>query len=284
MNIKTLEHTDFEILFHSFQKAFYDYKISFEKEELRSILTRRGYDPRLSFAAFDNGEIVAFTLNGIGMFNDIPTAYDTGTGTLKEYRGRGLAGEIFSYSLPYLKEAGIRQYLLEVLCDNERAISVYRQMNFEISRRFDCFRQDVKEINISSDIVLPGEIAIRQVEHTEIIPLQYFADFNPSWQNSIQSITRGSASLVCLGAMVKDKLIGYCVVDPSTGDLTQLAVDPLFRRKGVGSCLLREAIGLLKTPTIKVLNVASDCLTLPTFLDSKNISLSSQQYEMILRL
>ena len=50
------------------------------------MLIRRGYVPKLSFAAFDNGKIVAFTLNGIGMFNGIRTAYDTGTETVKEYR------------------------------------------------------------------------------------------------------------------------------------------------------------------------------------------------------
>lgn len=37
------------------------------------MLKRRGYNPQLSFAAFDNGEIVAFTLNGTGTFNGVPT-------------------------------------------------------------------------------------------------------------------------------------------------------------------------------------------------------------------
>ncbi|MDE5972182.1 MAG: hypothetical protein K2G94_05490 [Muribaculaceae bacterium] len=83
MEIMTLEHIDFDTLFQSFEKAFADYEIHFEKDEVRSMLNRRGYNPRLSFAAFVNDEIVAFTLNGTGTFNGIPTAYDTGTGTLK---------------------------------------------------------------------------------------------------------------------------------------------------------------------------------------------------------
>lgn len=104
MEIRNLEHIDFDTLFHSFKPAFSDYEIHFEKEEVRSMLKRRGYNPCLSFAAFDNGEIVAFTLNGIGTFNNIPTAYDTGTGTLKAYRRQGLAAKIFNYALTYLKE------------------------------------------------------------------------------------------------------------------------------------------------------------------------------------
>ena len=118
MEIRNLEHTDFETIFHGFKKAFADYEIHFEKEEVRSMLKRRGYNPQLSFAAFDNDEIVAFTLNGTGTFNGVLTAYDTGTGTIKQYRGQSIAGKIFTHSLPFLKESGISQYLLEVLQNN----------------------------------------------------------------------------------------------------------------------------------------------------------------------
>lgn len=98
MEIRNLEHTDFETIFHGFKKAFADYEIHFEKEEVRSMLKRRGYNPQLSFAAFDNDEIVAFTLNGTGTFNGVLTAYDTGTGTIKQYRGQSIAGKIFTHS------------------------------------------------------------------------------------------------------------------------------------------------------------------------------------------
>jgi ribosomal protein S18 acetylase RimI-like enzyme len=76
-------------------------------DELRTMLRRRGFDPALSFAAFD-GCIMGFTLNGTGTFGGVPTAYDTGTGTLPEYRGRGLATQIFETSLPHLRAAGGR--------------------------------------------------------------------------------------------------------------------------------------------------------------------------------
>lgn len=147
MEIRNLEYTDFDILFQSFEKAFADYEIHFEKEEERSMLKRRVYNPKLSFAAFVNGEMAAFTLNGTGL-NGIPTAYDTGTGTVKKYRGQGVAGKFFTYSIPFLKEAGIKQYLLEVLQSNRKAITVYRRMNFEVTREFDCFRQTIKQIDL----------------------------------------------------------------------------------------------------------------------------------------
>ena len=106
MEIKSLEKTDFNTLFRAFGRAFADYEVQLNAEQLRAMLTRRGFDPALSFAAFDGAQIAAFTLNGIGNFNGVPTAYDTGTGTLKEYRGTGLATEIFRHSMPHLRRAG----------------------------------------------------------------------------------------------------------------------------------------------------------------------------------
>lgn len=105
MEIKSLEKTDFDTLFRAFGRAFADYEVQLNAEQLRAMLTRRGFDPALSFAAFDGAQIAAFTLNGIGNFNGVPTAYDTGTGTLKEYRGTGLGTEIFRHSMPHLRRA-----------------------------------------------------------------------------------------------------------------------------------------------------------------------------------
>ena len=74
MEIKSLEKTDFDTLFRAFGRAFADYEVQLNAEQLRAMLTRRGFDPALSFAAFDGVQIAAFTLNGIGNFNGVPTA------------------------------------------------------------------------------------------------------------------------------------------------------------------------------------------------------------------
>ena len=282
MEFKNFENIDFETLFHAFQQAFADYEIHFDKEEVRSMLTRRGYNPKLSFAAIEDGEIISFTLNGTGFFNGLPTAYDTGTGTLKEYRGHGIATKIFNYSLPYLKEAGIQQYLLEVLQNNHKAIAVYQQLNFNITRQFDCFKQTIKNIvNLQNNST---DLTIQPIDLEAVRQAQTFCDFAPSWQNSIESIERGSPQLIFLGAIRNDTVVGFCIIDPTTGDLTQLAVNPQYRRKGIGSALLQRAIELMKTDFIKVLNISDDNQTLPQFLNSKNIPLATKQYEMKLKL
>lgn len=284
MEIKSLEHIDFDTLFRGFENAFSDYEISFDKEEVRSMLIRRGYDSCLSFAAFVDNEIVAFTLNGIGRFNGIPTAYDTGTGTLKEYRGQGIAGKIFSHSLPFLREAGIRQYLLEVLQNNKKAINVYRKMGFVTTREFDCFRQNIAEIR-NPDASRPNTtFRIELIDRDAVRDAKTFCDFTPSWQNSFESIERGKSGLTCIGAFHFDRLVGYCVIDCTTGDLTRIAVDRDFRRKGIASHLLRNAMSMMKTDFIKVLNIPTDDSTLRSFLTDRNISLINRQFEMVLTL
>lgn len=281
MEIRNLGNTDFETLFHGFEKAFSDYEIKFEKMEVQTMLSRRGFTPELSFAAFDHGEIVSFTFNGIGTFNGLSTAYDTGTGTVKEYRGQGLAGKIFDYSIPYLKDAGVGQYLLEVLQNNTSAISAYRKMGFEVSREFDCFRQQIDLIN---NAAVNTDCTIAPIGTNDVMEHQAWCDCTPSWQNGMESIVRGEGGLQRLGAFIDGEMKGFCVFDPSSGDLSQLAVKHDCRNRHIASRLLHEALTRFNTDFIKVLNIDSTDTTMHAFLAGRNIPLASRQFEMLLSL
>ncbi|MDE5656254.1 MAG: GNAT family N-acetyltransferase [Muribaculaceae bacterium] len=284
MEIRNLEHTDFDTLFSAFELAFADYEISFEKAEVRSMLTRRAYNPELSFAAFDNGRIVAFTLNGTGMHQGIYTAYDIATGTARSWRNRGLAARLFNHALPFLRSAGIRQYLLEVLQNNNKAIAVYKRMNFEVTREFDCFRQAKDNISFPTLPTADSGCRIMPADTASVRAAQSYCDFCPSWQNSIDSIERGRAGLCYLGAFRGDDMVAYCVFDPTTGDISQIAVRNNCRRQGIATQLLREAVKRMKTDSIKVLNICSDNTSIPAFLADRNILAAGKQYEMLLRL
>lgn len=151
----------------------------------------------------------------------------------------------------------------------------------EVTRKFDCFRQTVEHIgNLKVNI----DCIIEQVDTSSIRQAQHYCDFSPSWQNSFESIERGISELTCLGAFLDEKMVGNCVFDIHTGDLTQIAVLSEYRRKGIASRLLQEVIARLKTDFIKVLNISSDSPAMSVFLKSKNIPLASKQFEMILPL
>lgn len=283
MEIKSLEKTDFDTLFRAFGRAFADYEVQLNAEQLRAMLTRRGFDPVLSFAAFDGVQIAAFTLNGIGNFNGVPTAYDTGTGTLKEYRGTGLATEIFRHSMPHLRRAGVGQYLLEVLQHNTGAVSVYRNLGFETVREFNYFCRANTEIADRGDTPrLPH--SVRRTDPEKFASISSFWDFTLSWQNSFESIGRAAGDFVSLGVFTEEELVGYCVFEPASGDVAQIAVKRQYRRKGIAGLLLREMLRLNRNDSLKIINTDVSCGSITGFLQAKNIVPQGKQFEMIRKI
>ena len=196
-------------------------------------------------AAFDGERIAAFTLNGTGNFNGLPTAYDTGTGTLEAYRGQGLAAKVFEHSIPYLREAGIRQYLLEVLQHNTKAVSVYRKLGFETAREFNYSIQQDAQVHLGAKI---PDIActVTPVDVGRFAPDPQFWDFMPSWQNSPEAIRRAAGDFAGLSARAEGTQVGYCIFEPASGDIALIAVDKRYRRRGIATSLLREALRLNK--------------------------------------
>lgn len=280
MEIGTLAGIGFETLFAAFAEAFADYEMQLGEAQLRRMLRRRGFVPELSFAAFDEERIVAFTLNGIGNYEGIPTAYDTGTGTLAAYRGKGLATRIFEHSIPHLKRANVGRYLLEVLQHNTKAVSVYRKLGFEVTREFNYFSQDTSRIDYRA--ANPDfACSIRRIDTAECGSLARFRDFRPAWQNSPESVERASDDLIGLGLFAGDELAGYGIFEPDSGDITQIGVAKEYRRRGVGSALLREMTALSRSGSVKVVNTETTCEAITRFLENRNIPLRGRQFEMI---
>ncbi len=283
MGITTLDKISFDTLFSAFSDAFESYEIQINKEELRVMLNRRGFYPQLSFGAFENNKLAAFTLNGIGNFNGIKTAYDTGTGTLKEYRSKGLASKIFTYSLPFLKEAGVSQYLLEVLQHNTNAVSVYKKLGFTVSREFNYFVQDNAGVKLM-DKYLPSAFSVKETGMEDIDIFMKFWDFTPSWQNSFEAVERSVPGFKIMAAYHGQKPAGYCIFDPGSGDITQIAVDRAFRRQGIATVLLKEILKFNRHTSVKAVNTEVTCDSITAFMESNGILLKGKQFEMIMDL
>jgi ribosomal protein S18 acetylase RimI-like enzyme len=279
MEIRTLRDTTNDELYVAWADAFKDYERTWTREELEVLLTRRGYVSGLSFGAFDGGKLVSFTLNGIGPYNSIYTAYDTGTGTMEAYRGKGLASHIFEYSLPYLHEAGCKQYLLEVLHYNEKAISIYKAAGFEVARELNYFVQPMEALALN-DKVLPGGYEIKESE-INIDQISSFRDFHPSWQNSFESIKRVPDDFVTIAVLLNSQLIGYGITEPGSGDITQLAVDRMHRRKGIGSAILKALLRYNRHSAVKVINTERNNKEVTSFVEHNGIPNIGWQFEMV---
>lgn len=278
--IKSLKHASFDALYKAFHEAFIDYEVQINKKELANMLKRRGYVPELSFGAFDENKLVAFTFNGIGSYNNIKTAYDTGTGTIPAYRGQGLAGKIFSHSIPFLQAAGIKQYLLEVLQNNTTAVSLYKKQGFTISREFFYYVDSIEQLKRESPKANKN-LTIHILPKFPDALLKKTWDFNPSWQNSNDAIQRDIEKFIGLAAYYNNSMVGYLIFEPMSGDITQLGTLPEHRRKGIAKQLLNFAIENHYLKKLKILNIETNCSTLNSFLHSLGCSPLGKQYEMI---
>ena len=278
-DIRSLEGVGYDELFETRNEAFRGYPVSWTKEAFIKMITRRGYVPALSFGAFDGQRLVSFTLNCTGTYNGKQTIYDTSTGTIEEYRGKGLASKIFEASLPSLKAAGAEQYLLEVMTDNTKAISVYKNIGFIVCREFNYFMQGTEQINVNKQS--PGDIILRDTTLADRTIMQAMWDFAPSWQNTFDALEKNIENFKIVGAFSGDDLLGYGIIEPSSGDVPQLAVDRNYRRKGIGSAILKELLSHNNYTSVKVINTDSACSAITMFLEQNGICISGMQYEMI---
>lgn len=282
-SIRSLEKVAQDTLFKAFQEAFKDYEMQLTRPQLLKMLHRRGFAPQLSFGAFSGEKLVSFTFNGTGSFNNQHTAYDTGTGTIEEFRGKGLASEVFEYSIPHLKSAGISQYLLEVLQHNSGAVSLYQRMGFKVSREFNYFIENRAYLSHSAQSQ-PPSVSLRPVGLNDRELMHSFWDHTPSWQNSFEAVERAPEDFLILGAYKENELLGYCIFEPRSGDIAQLAIAKSSRRKGIASLLLQTMLQSCESDTIKAINYETDLDCFTELMKSIGITHKGKQYEMIKQL
>ncbi len=285
IKIDQLGDVTFETIHEAFRKAFADYvePFSLSLEQLQYMLERRGCDLNLSFGAFYQDKLLGFILNGVGEWNGIRTAYDTGTGTIKEFRKKGIATRIFNDSLNILRDNQIEQYLLEVIKTNSSAVELYRKAGFEVSREFDYYVSPKSEIKFRK-YRLNNEYQVVKLEDPDWGLFASFWDFQPSWQNSMDSINRKIDHFTFLGLVNDHNIIGYGTIEKHTGDIPQIAIKKSYRGKGLATTLVKKLIWQSNSDEIKIINAAADYEPFKRFAKSINLEPGHGQYEMVLAL
>ncbi len=285
IEIRELHNAEIEVIHGASIKAYEDYPIpvSLSAPELSYMLERRGYDSTISVGAFDKDDLVGFIFNGIGEWNGRLTAYDTGTGLIKEYRRRGIATKLFDASLPLLRQRDVKQYLLEVLQTNKAAYELYCKKGFKVTRKFDCFVSPVADIRIHEG-KLNEKFHIQTIEKPDWELLSSFWEFSPSWQNSIDSLKRKIKYLTILGAFENAYLTGFGIIENHTGDIPQIGIRDSYRRNGIATNLLKALLEYSVSDEVRIINSSSDYEPFRLFAESINIAQGLGQYEMLLGL
>lgn len=278
---KMLDKISMETLHEAFVDAFSDYQVKMDLPfwKFQQMLQRRGYHPEISMGAFKDERMVGFVINGLRSWNGKTTAYDLGTGVVKDCRRQGITSELLLNIQKLLKEKNVEQYLLEVIQSNESAVQLYSKQNFKIQREFSCFQ-------LQKDQFIPQTTCtVECVERIDVEQFKEFWDVEPSWQNSIDSIYAVPEAFIYVVARQDHSIVGYGIIDQKTGDIPQLAVNQNYRGKGIASSILTEMVQRTESPRISVLNVESHLKPMQDFLLVKSgFAYHVGQYEMLLKL
>lgn len=191
---------------------------------------------------------------------------------------RNLRNQLLSDIKDLIKEKNVKKYVLEVIKSNESAVNLYKRQNFEIQRELECFQINKNKYNFTSNhkVELANKIDLNEVVQ--------FWDFNPSWQNSIDSVNAISDSLIYSIVRFDDIIVGYGIIDKKTGDIPQLAVDRNFRCNGVARSLITNLIKNTESSNISVLNIDGQMKSMQNFFIKLGFKNSVTQYEMALCL
>ncbi len=286
--IRILTEVPTEVIHNAFVEAFSDYQVKMDLplKRFEGMQRRRGFDGEFSIGCFHEGRLVGFILNGCREYNNRKTVYDMGTGVIGAYRKKGITTSLFQVIKKVIKEKGVEVYLLEVLQENTPAVELYKKSGFVTTRNFRCFKRDKDQGKVFPSQDLKDGYKIREMEMTkETLELcSLFWDFNPSWQNSIESVIADKNSFKGIFVSFNDKIIAYGIVDKTTGDIPQLSVDRGYRGNGLGKFLLRELEKATASDKLSILNVQEGAGNMEDFLMKNNFVNYVDQYEMILEI
>ncbi len=273
---RLLSTRDLPSLFDCFLEAFSDYEadMRMSREQFEQRIVRDGVQLEISAGAFDDGKMIGFYMNAVGLWQGKQTAYDAGTGVIPEYRGRSVAKELFAFVVERLKEISVSQYLLEVLTSNTRAVPLYRKLGFVETRVLAVLRSSEAA---KPSVELP-RVSIRLVEEPDWRLFESFWDSYPSWQNSSAAVERVANGRTIVGAYVDGRCVGYGVVFRPLGNLMQLAVAHEFRRRGIGSGILSA---LSTSEALKVNNIDEKLAGTLAFFEANRFKIVLKQYEML---
>lgn len=280
---KTLENIELEVIYNTFVEAFSDYQVKFDIsfDNFQIMMKRRGLNLDFSMGTFKDDKMVGFILNGVREWNGKTTIYDVGTGVILEHRKKGHTGAMFEKLLEVCRDKKIEQYLLEVLQENSGAVNLYKGNGFQITREFDCYFLNKFNSSTNEKIILEKIDSFSEEIWGE---LKKYWNYNPSWQNSIDSIKANFNNFIYIVAKSEDKIVGYGIIEKTTGDIPQIAVSSQYRRQGIGKTIVNRLINSLDIERFKILNIDSRDLEMEKFLLSIGGEKYTKQFEMILEV
>lgn len=270
----------FERLYETFIEAFSDYVFPFALTEtqFKNHINLNGVDLNRTAGYFADDRLVGFSLNGFGDWEGRSTVYDAGTGVIPSMRRRGISEAMFEMMLPFFKDRGIGQCLLEVITTNAGAIRLYEKLDFATTRELALLQCDGK---IKPAVSTPN-IEIRDITEPDWPLLTSFWDGRPSWQNSVEAVGRSMHLKRILGAFLDGRCVGYVAYSSKFGRVAQMAVDKPHRNLGIGTALLRQMQDETTSGySLQIINIDRSLTDAVTFFRNRGFYERLAQFEML---
>ncbi|WP_314964183.1 GNAT family N-acetyltransferase [uncultured Actinomyces sp.] len=103
-----------------------------DEQEARSLVETERSDNEVELVAVVDGKIVGSAgITAVGSRRKVAHRARFGISVLQEYWGLGIGRVLMEASIDCARQAGYTQLELEVVADNERAVSLYRRAAFE---------------------------------------------------------------------------------------------------------------------------------------------------------
>lgn len=285
MNIRTLDTIPDSVVHDAFVQAFSDYEVRLDLplERFREMARTRDFDYARSLGWFEGDALAGFIVLGVRDEGGVKRAYDGGTGTVPEYRRRGIGAALLSELVERLRGEGFASFVLESLEHNAAAIDLYRKAGFKTTRRLLCFERAVGEIGVDLGAD-PSAWEAEEIGADDFFALDHgaFLSSPPSWQNEARSIlNNGKHRYILLRR--GPELLGYGAVHAERGDIPQIALRP-EARNAEAVAFFASALGRhTSSRRLQHLNVPEGDWLGPA-LAAAGFANSVNQYEMVLDL
>lgn len=191
IEIRKLSSCSFEDAFRAWNEAFQDYfvNLALSLDAYVARLHSEGLSPEYSLMAFCAGRPAGFLLNGLRLSGGEKVAWNGGTGVSPQFRRRGVAKALLQAALAIYREHGVDVATLEAISENESAISLYRQVGYEIVDQLIFLQHEGKlddGCSLSAEGVPP--YSIQSVAPQAVSKLSFYPRLVP-WQAQWQSVS-----------------------------------------------------------------------------------------------
>ncbi len=281
LKLRFLKAGDLPKMYRSFKSSFADYSIpfsltypEFEKKFVEKLNINFGLSP----AAFDNDELVAFIFTSTNYYQGLYTAYNGGTGVLPEYRGNRLVTKLYNFSLPVFKAHNLKQCVLEVLTNNNRAIKAYEGVGFVKTKYYNCFKLDTGILDNTNQ----GYEGFKVAQKPNWVDYVRCLDHLPSFLDTESMINENLKNETVVEYRQNGSVLGYAIFQPVPGRISHLAVHREHRRQGIGTKLLSYIHASSKNQRLSIINIDRAAVGMKSFLIKLGFKNQIDQHEMVL--